>query len=208
LARSRVASPWSNCRSCSSARPTTSRSDFSARTCSSSAIITSAWIRRSSASATGSGSWPRITRIRSRVATRELGLRAQGADFGAAAQRHRVERVVVRGFGLSHRLIGRRQRLVERALFAVGVREVVVAIDDTSRHAGAGGQAAARDFPGGNGFGVPAAQMADDAQVVRGASGGGMIAVPARGHEGLVQKSAASVRLPVRRAMAPRALSA
>jgi len=91
-------------------------------------------------------------------------------------------------------LIGSRQRLVERALLAVRVGQVVHAIGDARLHAGAmvgsGG-----DLPRGDGFGVAATEMADDAQIVRGAAGRGVIAVAARGHQGLVQKSAASVRV-------------
>src|SRR6266699_1708669 len=77
-----------------------------------------------------------------------------------------------------------RQRLIQRTLLAIRVGQVVQAVGDARLHTGAmvgcGG-----DLPRGNGLGVAAAQMADDAQVVRGAAGRGVIAIAARGHQGL-----------------------
>src|SRR5439155_9063518 len=76
------------------------------------------------------------------------------------------------------------QRLVEGLLLAVSIRQVVLAVGDPGLHAGAV-ERSGRDLPGGDGFGVTAAEMTDDPEIVGRAARGGMIAVSARRHQGL-----------------------
>ena len=111
-------------------------------------------------------------------------LAAGHADLGASAERQRPERAIAGCFGLGDRLIGLRQRAVERALLPIGDPQIVAALRDAlsqTRPVESGN----RDFPRPDGFRVAPPQVADDPQVVGGPTGRGVITVPAGDHERL-----------------------
>jgi len=154
-------------RLCSSARPITSRSAFSARAADfpPPAPADDAQVLASARS----GIWPRIHADAVELAVGELRLAPHGADFSAAAQRQRIGGSRHGSPQPRRRLIGSRQTPC-RARPARGTRwPGVHAIRDARLHAGAmvGGGG---DLPRGDGFGVAATQMTDDAQIVRGAT--------------------------------------
>ena len=118
------------------------------------------------------------------LAARQVRLASGKAYLSPATQRRGEQRLVPGRLGGSDRLIGDGERFIECTLLAIRVCQVVVALRDAHLLADTV-ERGCGDFPRGNRFGMTATQVTDDAEVIGGATGRGMIAVAARRHERL-----------------------